>query len=159
MPHEVVLGSIYAALKTLLASTVPLTALLATKPLGGAPAIYDEGSVPQAATSTPGWRPYLTIGAGTQVPDHMMGPDGSARFGWNCTLQIKAVGQIAEADGLAIMSQVFAALPDGKALTLPGYASSWCEEFSLFPTIVTIAGAVVTREFPAIGRVFASDQA
>src|SRR5687768_13847161 len=150
MPHEVVLGSIYAALKTLLSAYVPLSSLLGVKPLGGAPGIYDEGSVPQVVTSVDGWLPYLTIGAGTQVPDHTMGMDGSSRHAWNCTLQIKAIGQISESDGLAIMSQVFAVLPDGKALVLAGYGSAWCEEFTLFPTIVTTAGAKVTREWPAI---------
>lgn len=147
MPSEVVLGAIYAAVKTLLAAHAPLTALLSTKPVGGGAAIYDEGSVLQSATM-----PYLTIGAGTQVPEHRMGAIGSAKHGWNCTFQIKAVGQTSEAAGLTIMSKVAGALPDGLSLGLAGYGSSWVEEFTLQPTIVTTVAGVTTREWPAILR-------
>lgn len=152
MPSEVVLGKVYVALKALLAATAPLTALLAVKTLGGAPAIYDEGSVPQGSAM-----PYLVVGAGTQIPWHTMGVEGTARYGWNCTLQIKAVGQGTEASGLAIMSQVAAVLSDGRELSLAGYGSSWAEEFMLQPTIITMLAAVTTREWPAIVRVLAHD--
>ncbi len=77
MPSEVALGAIYASAKALLAASAPLTALLATKTIGGAPAIYDDGAVPQNSLM-----PYLTIGAGTQVPWHTMGVQGMARYGW-----------------------------------------------------------------------------
>ncbi len=154
MPSEVVLGAIYAAIKALLAAAAPLTTLIAVKTLGGAPAIYDEGAVPQSSLM-----PYLVIGAGTQVPSHTMGMQGTARYGWNCTLQIKAVGQVAEASGLAIMSQVATVLYDGRELNLAGYGSSWAEEFIVHPTIVTQLAGVTTREWPAIVRVFAHDGA
>ena len=152
MPHDAVLGSIYTAIKALLSAYAPLTALIAVKALGGTPAIYDEGSVPQGSAM-----PYLTIGAGTQIPDHAMGEDGLARYGWNCTLQIKAVGQGVEATGFAILSQVMTVLREGTPLTLAGYTRAWCDECSVFPTIVTTQAGVVTREWPAILRVFASD--
>lgn len=166
MPSDVVLGPIYAALKTLLAAHAPLTALIAVKPIGVGPAIYDDGAVPQAATvpvpPATSWLPYLTIGAGTQVPDHTMGDANDAnakRFGWNCTLQIKAVGQITEAAGLTILSKVATALKEGTALTLAGYGSAWCDEFTVFPTIVTVQAGVTTREWPAILRVRCHDEA
>lgn len=152
MPHEVILGAVYAALKTALSGAGPLTALLATKTLGGAPAVYDEGGVPQASAL-----PYVTVGAGTQVPDHTMGPLGSARFGWNCTVQVKAVGTGNEASGLAIMSQVAAVLYDGRDLGLTGYSNSWCEEFTVQPTLIETVAGVVTRSWPAIVRVKAYD--
>ena len=152
MPSDVVLGSIYTAIKALLAAHAPLTALISTKPVGTGPAIYDDGSVLQAATM-----PYLTVGAGTQVPWHTMGEAGSARYGWNCTLQIKAVGQGSEASGMAIMSTVFTALREGTALTLSGYATAWCDEIEMFPTLVSIQAGVTTREWPAILRVYCSD--
>ncbi len=152
MPSEVALGAIYAAVKTLLAASAPLTALVAVKTIGGAPAIYDDGAVPQSSLM-----PYLTIGAGTQVPWHTMGVQGMARYGWNCTLQVKAVGQGTEASGLAIMSQVAAVLYDGRELNLAGYGSSWTEELTVHPTIVTVLAGVTTREWPAIIRVFAHD--
>lgn len=160
MPHDAVLGSIYTALKTIMAAYAPLTALLGKKPLDASAAgIYDEGSVPQglSMSSSPAGLPYITIGAGTQVPDHAMGEDGLARYGWSCTLQIKVVGRGSEASGLAIMSQVMAVLREGTPLTLAGYTRAWCDEFTLFPTIITTAAAEVTREWPAILRVFASD--
>ena len=154
MPQEVVLGKVYTAFKTALAAWGPLTALLATKPVGSGPAIYDDGSVPQAATF-----PYLTIGAGTQVPWHTMGMESEPRHGWNCTVQVKAVGQGTEASGLAVMSQVAAVLYDGRVLSLAGYGSSWCEEFVVQPTIITLVAGVTTREWPVIVRVYAHDTA
>lgn len=152
MPSDVVLGSIYTAVKALLAAHAPLTALIAVKPVGTGPAIYDDGAAPQAATM-----PYLTVGAGTQVPWHTMGEPGSARYGWNCTLQIKAVGQIAEAAGLAILSQVATALKEGTELSLAGYGAAWCDEFEVFPTVITVQAGVTTREWPGILRVYCSD--
>lgn len=152
MPSEVVLGAIYAALKTLMAGSAPLTALIATKTLGGAPAIYDDGSVPQGSTM-----PYLTIGLGTQNPSHTMGMPSFARYGWNCTVQIKAVGQGAESTGLAILGQVAAVCYEGRELNLAGYTYSYCDEFSVQPTLITTVAGVTTREWPAILRVFCHD--
>jgi len=157
MPSEVALSAIYTALKTLMVAYAPLTALLAVKPLGvSVPAIYDEGSVPQAATM-----PYLTIGAGTQTPWHTMGDanDPTAkRWGWNSTLQIKAVGQGNEASGLAILSQVATVLYGGRNLTLAGYNTAWIDDdFNVQPTLVTTLAGVTTREWPAILRVFCHD--
>jgi hypothetical protein len=164
MPSDVVLGPIYTAIKTLLAAHAPLTVLIAVKPVGGAPAIYDEGAVPQAATTpvppATTWAPYLTVGAGTQTRWHMFGDANDPtvkRYGWNCTLQIKAVGQGNEASGLAIMSAVATALREGTALTLAGYASAWCDEFQMVPTLITVQAGVTTREWPAILRVYCSD--
>jgi hypothetical protein len=155
MPSDVVLGPIYTALKALMAAHVPLTTLLAVKTLGvGVPAIYDDGSVPQASLM-----PYLTIGAGTQTRDHAMGEPGSTRYGWNCTVQVKAVGQVAELTGLAIMSQVATALKEGTTLTLAGYDRAWVDDFDLFPTLITTLAGVTTREWPAILRVKAYDAA
>lgn len=153
MPHEDVRPAIYAAVKALLAAHAPLVALIGTKPIApGGPAIYDDGAVPQAATSTDGWRPYLTIGAGTQVPRHTIGPHGSAKYGWNCTFQVKAIGQISEASGGAIVTQIAAVLYDGRDLNLAGYESSWTEEFTSHPTIITTVAGVTTREWPVIVR-------
>ena len=152
MPHEDVLGPIYVAVKALLAAHAPLTALLGVKALGGTPAIYEEGSVPQSATSTVGWLPYLTIGAGTQIPAHTMGPANTAKYGWNCTFQVKGVGQVSEAAGAAIRSQVAVVLYEDRDLNLAGYGSSWVEEFTAHPTIVTIQAGVTTREWPVIVR-------
>lgn len=157
MPSEVVLGPIYAALKALMAAYAPLTTLLAVKPLGtNVPAIYDDGSVPQAATM-----PYLTVGAGTQVPWHTMGDandPNAKRWGWNCTLQIKAVGQGNEASGLAILSKVATVLKAGTTLTLTGYGSAYVDDdFTVQPTIVTTLAGVTTREWPAILRVLCHD--
>lgn len=152
MPSEVALGAIYAALKSLMASYGPLTGLLATKTLGGTPAIYDDGGVPQGSLM-----PYLTIGLGTQNPWHTMGSHTMARWGWNCTMQIKAVGQGTEASGLAILSQVAVVCYEGRELNLAGYATSWCDEFTVQPTLVTTLAGVMTREWPAILRVYCHD--
>ena len=154
MPHEVVLGLVYTALKSILVSHAPLTALLATKSIGsGAPAVYDEGEAAVQGARVP----YITVGVGTQIPFHTMGPEGSARFGWNCTVQIKGVSQGAELAGLAIMSEVAKALPDGKELTIAGYSNAWSEEFIMQPTIIEQVAGVTTRSAPAIVRVMCHD--
>lgn len=154
MPAEVALVPIYAALKAELAAAVPVTGLISTKPAGagGGPAVYDEGGVHQQATM-----PYVTIGAGTQVPFHTMGAYGAPKWGWNCTLQIKVIGQVSEAAGLGILSAIIGVLYHGRTLTVPGYSSAWCDEFTVQPTIVTTQAAVVTREWPGILRVYVHD--
>lgn len=152
MPHEVVLGKIYAALTEILSNSGVLGTLIATKTLGGAPAIYDEGSVPQGSRM-----PYVTIGAGTQVRAHTLGTVNSSRYGWTCTLQIKAVGQGTEASGIAIISTIAAVLYEGLDLSIAGYASAWVDECEAQPTIITIASGVTTREWPLIFRVNVHD--
>jgi Protein of unknown function (DUF3168) len=150
MPAGAALAPIYAALVALLEADAALTALLASRPMsyGGGPAIYDEGAVPQTAAM-----PYLTIGAGTQIGFHSMGP----AYGWNCTLQIKASGQGTEAEGLAIMSAVLAVLPPGRLLDVPPFASAWCDAITLQPTIITLLAGVTTRGWPALFRVYVHD--
>lgn len=151
MPHEVALEKIYPALKSLLSGYAPLAALLARKTIDGSPAIYDEGEV--AVQGSP--VPYLTIGAGTQVPEHTMGPAG--RYGWNCTVQVKAVGKGTEAQVLAIMSQVGQVLYDGRDITLAGYTEAWCSDYVIVPTLIENVSGVVTRSTPAIVRVQVHD--
>ena len=148
MPHEVVLGSIYTAVKSALAGSAPLVALLAAK-RSGAPAVYDEGE--QAVQGA--LLPYVTVGAGTQEADHTMGPIGSARFGWNCTIQVKAVTQSTESVTLAILNEVAEVLYDGLDLGLAGYATSWVDDFSVVPTLIEPIAGVMTRSAPAIVRV------
>jgi hypothetical protein len=165
LPSDVALGPIYEALKTLLAAYAPLTTLIGVKPIGGTPGIYDDGAVPTAVTTPVApattWLPYLTIGAGTQVPSHTFGDanDPTAkRWGWNCTVQIKGIGQVGESAGLAIMSKVLTVVKEGTPLTLAGYDSAWCDESQIFPTIITTLAGVTTREWPVILRVYCSDQ-
>lgn len=157
MPSEVVLWRIFAALKALLTAHAPLTALIGTKPVGGAPAIYDDGAVPQAATSTAGWLPYVTIGAGTQVSRDSFGADNAAKYGYTCTLQVKVVGQTSEENGLQILSAARTAMRPGTNLTLTGYAFAYVHEFDVVGTLVSIQSGVTTREWPAIVRVECHD--
>lgn len=157
MPYEVAITAIEDALRAVLIAYAPLTALLATKAAaaGGGPAIYDDGAVPTGATM-----PYLTIGAWTQIPFHTLGAeDTDKRWGWNCTGQLKAVGQnrLTEDPIRLVMSRVFSALPQGKRLTVVGYDSAWCDEFNLMPTLKSTVSGVVTFEVPAILRVFVHD--
>lgn len=153
MPHEVVLPAVYTALKTLLAASAPLTALLATKAIGGAPAVYDEGE-----TAVQNARmPYVTVGAGTQVPMHTIGPEGSAKYGWNCTVQVKSIAQGRESEALAITSRVAAVLYEGRDLNLSGYSTSWCEEFAVSATFPEIVAGVPTWSAAAIVRVKCHD--
>jgi hypothetical protein len=157
MPSDVALVPIYVTVKALLAAHAPLTALIGTKTIGGAPAIYDEGGVPQSATSTAGWLPYVTVGAGTQIGAHTFVAQSAARWGWNTTFQVKVVGQIAEAAGLAILSAVAAVLAQGRTLTVTGYPSAYVDDFSVQPTLTELVSGVQTRSWPAIVRVLVHD--
>lgn len=160
MPSEVVLWRIYAALKALLTAYAPLTVSLGTKPVGGAPAIYDEGSVPQSYTSVNGWLPFITIGAGTQVSRDTFGIDGAPKYGYSCTLQVKLIAQtLSEDAGLKVMTNVKYPIRPGMNLTLTGYKfeESYVDTFEIHPTIVTTQAGVTTREWPAILRVECHD--
>lgn len=157
MPSEVALIPIYAALKSLLVGHAPLTSLLHPAPqgFGSGPGIYDEGNAPQLAPKDV--MPYLTVGAGTQNPLHTMGPAAAAKWGWNCTIQIKATGQMLESAGLLILSRVAGLLYDGRELSVTGYATAQCADFTVQPTLHQTLAGVVTREFPAILRVYVHD--
>jgi hypothetical protein len=149
MPYGVPIPAIDTALRALLVANTTLTGLIASKPSsqGSGAAIYTDGEVYQGQTF-----PYLTIGAWTQVADHRLSPDLDG-YGWNCTGQIKVVGQRTEAALLAVMNQVFASLPQGQALTVSGYTRSFLDEFTLQPSLKTVAAGVTTIEVPAILRV------
>jgi hypothetical protein len=152
MPYEVAIQPIEDALRALLVASSPLTALLATKKaaLGGGPAIYAEGTVPQDRLF-----PYLTIGAWTQVGAHTLGI--TEHNGWNCTGQIKAVSQTSEAAARSVMSKVFAVLYEGRRLSVSGYGSAWCGEFNLQPVLITAVAGITSYELPAILRVGVHD--
>ena len=152
MPAGTALLLIYRALRLLLVAYTPLTSRLAS-----AGAVYADGAVPQGAAM-----PYLTMGAATQVRDNRFGAATTANpfptIGWNCTLQIKAVGQGQGEDvGLAIMHEVGTVLREGTNLTLAGYGSAFVDEFEIFPTLIETVNGIVTRQWPAILRVKAYD--
>ena len=150
MPYEIVTPSVQAAIEAVLEADTALAALLASKSTarGGGPAIYTDGDVPQGATF-----PYLTIGAWTQVPFHSLSPSGTG-YGWNCTVQIKAVGQRSQTALFTILSNVIGLLEHGTQLTIDDYTSVWCDEVSIQPVLKSQVGAIVTFEIPAILRVY-----
>lgn len=145
------LGGIYTALKTLIGADATTAALLAASPgawVGtNGKAIYDDGAAPQA-----GSMPYLTIGAGTEIPMSSL-----AQNGWNCTLQVKVTAQGAEAIGQAIVNSLSALLfpMPRRYLTVAGFSTAVIQEFIVQPTLVTTIAGVVTREWPVILRVYA----
>lgn len=149
MPYEVVIPVIQTALVDLLEADTTLAGLLATRPTsrGGGPAIYDDGEAPQGATM-----PYLTIGAWTQVGFHNLAP-GVNGYGWNCTVQIKAVGQRLSTL-YTVMSAAVAVFPQGQAIDVTGYASAWTDEMNVQPMLKEILGGVATFQLPAILRVY-----
>lgn len=158
MPSEVALIPIAAALTAVLEADATLTALLGVRPagFGGGPAIFEEGRAVQnyfGPAVTP--KPYLTIGAGTQVPQHSVG--FGARFGWNCTVQIKAVGQGTEATVGAVLSRAVTVLYQGRPLTVAGYGSAYCSEVTVQPTLIVQLAGMTTLEIPAILRVLVHD--
>jgi hypothetical protein len=154
MPYEAVLGKVYAALEARLQATPALVALLAPKPIGTGAGIYSEGDRPQAARM-----PYVTIGGGTANPWHTLGEPDMPRYGWNCTVLLKGSGQLPEAEGLAIMSEVAMAVREGTPLALDGYGSAWCDELEFMPTLIETAAAIVTRSWPVILRVYCHEVA
>lgn len=152
MAYELVTPKVDTALRALFVANVTLTAALSTKPSahGGGAAIYEDGRVPQGATF-----PYLTLGAWTQVPFNSLSPDATG-YGYNCTCLIKVVGQGSEAALMAVMSKVFAVVPQGQALTISGYTHCWTDEFTVQPLLKEIVSQVPTFSLPAILRVYVS---
>ena len=150
MPYGTPIPAIESALRARMLATSALTTLLASKPAarGGGPAIYADGDVPQGQLF-----PFLTIGAWTQVPSHRMSP-GADGYGWNCTVQIKAIGQRSDAQVYEVINQVMAAFPHGTALTVSGYTTAWTDEATLQPMLNNITAGMTTKEVPLILRVF-----
>lgn len=158
MPHDIAITPIEDAIRALLVADTGsggLTTLITTKAtaLGGGPAIYDDGTAPQGATM-----PYVTIGAWTQTPEHTLVPNGVG-YGWNCTGQLKAVGQNRSSEDpiRRIMSRIFTLLYQGRRLSVAGYGSAYCDDFVLQPTLKTIVSGVITFEVVAILRVIVHD--
>ena len=149
MPYGNPIPAIDAALRAVMVASAPLTALIRTKPAakGGGPAIYADGEVAQGQTF-----PYITIGAWTAVKDHRFSP-GVDGYGWNCTGQIKAVGQTSEAALHTVLNEVMELFPDGSALTVTGYGSAFTEEFNIQPSLKEVVQAITTYSVPAIIRV------
>lgn len=147
MPYDVATIEIQETLVEMLAADTSLVALLASKPSskGGGPAIYEDGEVAQGQLF-----PYLTIGAWTQVPFHNLGQG----YGWNCTGQIKAVGQRSNLSVAAVLSAALAVLPEGQDISVDGYTASCLGEVNVQPAIKTTLAGVVTIEIPAIIRVY-----
>jgi hypothetical protein len=147
MPYDVATLAIQETLIEMLEADTSLVALLASKPSsqGGGPAIYEDGAVPQGQLF-----PYLTLGAWTQVPFHNMG----AGYGWNCTGQVKAVGQRTAGPVASVLSAALAVLPEGQALSVDGYTTSCMGEATVQPAIKTTLAGVVTIEIPTIVRVY-----
>jgi hypothetical protein len=150
MPYGVPVPEINTALRAVLVAYANLTTLIASKPAaqGGGPAIYPDGEVYQGQTY-----PYLTIGAWVAVPFNSLSP-GDDGYGWNVTVQIKAVGQKTEAPLYAVMNQVAKALPNGSALTVSGYSSGQVAELVPQAAIKTVQSGVTTVELPAILRIY-----
>jgi hypothetical protein len=161
MPAGVALGGIYAALREELLLDADLEDLLAPdKRDPSLPGMYPEGAVPAGAG-----KPYLTIGSGTQIPNHTMGKHTDPRWGWDCTIQIKAVGTAAgEEENTAILDLVGRILYEGLELDVPAggspgvlYGNAWCDEWTVQPTLVYVDAGTTIRETPAIIRVRAHD--
>jgi hypothetical protein len=161
MPHEDVREKVYTAIKALLIGESALTALLATKVIGGTPAVYDEGEPAVQGAKYP----YVTVGAGTQIPEHTFGAHGTPKYGWNCTVQIKAVSQRRSPAGTylsgnpesVILSGVAGVLTEGRDLTLAGYSEAYCEEFTIPTTLYELVAGVPTWSAAAVIRVRCHD--
>jgi hypothetical protein len=164
MPPGVPLAEIYGALRATLLASPEFDSLLARDVrLSTLPALYTEGAVPDGATM-----PYVTMGAATQIPAHRMGSATALRYGWDCTVQLKAVGAgRGEDENVAILDCIGRELYDGRDLTAAGspgspgllitYATAWCDEWVVQPTIVSILNGVPIRETLAILRVQVHD--
>lgn len=149
MPYEAAVAEIHDVIVELLSEDTVLTGLIASKPTsrGGGPAIYPDGEVPLGQLF-----PYVTVGAWTQVPFHSMG----SGYGWNCTGQIKAIGQRSQAQVLEILSAALAVLPEGSQIDVTGYASACLGDVNVQPAFKNTLAGVPTIEAPAIIRVYVS---
>lgn len=140
---------ILSAVRTLLAADATLAGTLATVPaaLGGGPAIYAEHAVPQGAPF-----PYLTLGAPTEIPSNTMGASDLPKWGSSTTFQVKALSKETADDGNYARIGRVKTLLDGVQLTVPGYASAFCDFENTADPYTETVGGVVIRQYPAIFR-------
>lgn len=147
------MGGIHGALKTLIATDSATAALLANAPGAWAgtsgKAVYDDQTAPQGSAM-----PWVTVGAWTE---NLF--SGFQKRGWNCTGQVKVTAQLSEEAGQDIVKALSILLaPDSgpRYLTVAGFPSTWVDDVSVQPTLVTTVSGVVTREWPVIVRVIAT---
>lgn len=150
MASTLAVPAVLAAVRTLLVADVPLAGTLATAPsaVGGGPAIYAEGAVPQGAAF-----PYLTLGASTEIPFDTMGTSDLPKFGSTTTFQVKALTKETADDGNYTRIGHVKRILDGAPLTVSGYASAFCEFDSAAESFTETIAGVVIRQFPATFRV------
>lgn len=146
MPYSLATFDLQAEITALLAADSAFQAACADKPSarGGGEAIYDDGDSPQGQTF-----PYLTIGAWTQVPFHNLG----SNYGWNCTVQLKAIGQRIPAVQ-TLMDAAISVLPEGLRFDVTNYGDAQMGEVNVQPMLKEVIAGVPVFSLPAIFRVY-----
>jgi len=96
---------------------------------------------------------YLTVGKGTEQPDHTMGPDGLLKWGANCTIEIAARSQDASDLPLLTLIGRVKALFEGQPLVVTGYGSVIVGVDSVPAIVDEVVDNRETRTQPLILRV------
>lgn len=151
------LGSIYGALKTLIATDATTAALLANSPgvwVGtNGKAVYDDGEVPQfTAQQLLTAYPLVAVGAGTEVQASTLGVRG-----WNATVQVKPIAKTFDdvQEVATALSVLFLPVPP-RVLSLAGFTSCWIEDVAPQSALQENSAGTLLRSIPLIVRVYAT---
>jgi len=136
---------VLAAMRAVLRNDAPLVAGLAIAPasVGGGPAIYSEGSVPDGAEM-----PFLTIGPFTEADDSTMG--SGRKWGSTLTTPVKLVTTSPDvAVNYTTVDRVVALL-HGTALTVADYSQGMCLLEVVVDSYQEKLAGVVYRHYPVM---------
>ena len=136
---------VLAALRTILLNDAQLVAGLATAPaaVGGGPAIYTEGAVPDNAAM-----PFLTIGPFTEADDSTMG--SGRKWGSSLTTPVKLVTTSSDVGvNYATVDRVVALL-HGTALAVADYSHCMCLLEVVVDSYQEKFAGIVYRHYPVM---------
>lgn len=148
MPSALALPAIQAAIVSRLKADATVIGYLAS----GAASVYN--TAPALAVFR-----YLTVGRGTEQPEHTMGPDGLSKWGANCTIEISARSQDSSDLPLLNLISRVKAIFEGQALTVAGYGSVIVEVDSVPAIFEELVDSRIVRTQPLILRVIVHEGA
>jgi hypothetical protein len=148
VPALLAIPRVLAAVRARLLADAALVARLGSAPpeLGGGPAIYSEGAVPDAARP-----PFLTLGPFSETDESTMG-DG-AKWGSDVRMPIKLVTQSTDVGANLWTLDRLVALLHGTRLTVADYDHASCALEVVVDAYSDKFAGLVTLHYPTVWAV------
>jgi hypothetical protein len=144
-PALLAIPRVLAAVRLLLLNDAALAARLATVPaaLGGGPAIYSEGAVPEGARP-----PFLTIGPFSETSESTMG--SGRKWGSDVAMPIKLVTQSTDVGANLMTLDRLVVLLQGTRLTVADYSHATCLLAVIVDAYSDKYAGLVTLHYPTV---------